>query len=204
MSGTVLCLKVLFRNLLTRGTEGLRPTDLIRICIQAVGLDKPISTSLMPVSSLTVEKVLSTVMKVLQSKEEIRLDEGFTADVLTIRRDVGAGGQRKKITNVEVDRLTKRSVLSIPSDDQGLCCAKAIVYALAHLHNDRSAIKSLQDRERPALTNRALQLFKAAGITPGPCTYEEIAVFEEHLNVQIVVFSTANLNKVSLYNLLIL
>lgn len=41
--------------------------------------------------SLTTEKGMSTVMKVLQLKEEIRLDTGFSADVVTIHRDALLG-----------------------------------------------------------------------------------------------------------------
>lgn len=170
--------------------------DLIRFCIQANGLDKPISTCLETLSAFTIEKLLTAIMKILQSKEEIMLDEGFTADVITIRRDVGAG--RRKVINVDVDRLKKRSILNIPNDKRGLCCAKSIVYALAHLDKDKSAINALRHRQRPALLKRAIDLHKKAGVPIGPCTYKEIDMFEKYLNVQIVVFSTQNSNKVSI------
>ena len=187
--------KSLFSVLLAQCTMGLNPLDLARICIQAVGLDKPISTCLMTVQSLTIEKVLAVVMKVLQSKDEIKLDEGFSADVITIRRDVGAG--RRKVCNVKVDRLQKKSVLAIAYDDEGMCCGKAIACALAHLDEDKAAIKSFGDSRRPALLHRkALELYEAAGVEPGPCSYSEIAKFEDYLNVQIAVISLENMNKV--------
>lgn len=170
--------------------------DLIRFCIQANGLDKPISTCLETLSAFTIEKLLTAIMKILQSKEEIMLDEGFTADVITIRRDVGAG--RRKVINVDVDRLKKRSILNIPNDKRGLCCAKSIVYALAHLDKDKRAINALRHRQRPALLKRAIDLHKKAKVPIGPCTYKEIDMFEKYLNVQIVVFSTQNSNKVSI------
>lgn len=150
---TVESVRRLFQILIERCTSDLLPTDLIRICIQSPGLDKPISTCIMTVSTLTVEKLLATVMKVLQSKEEIYIDENFLVDVTTIRRDVGAG--RRRIYNIDLDRLKKRSILSIPFDDEGLCCAKAIVFGLAHLRNDRRAINALKNRRRSTLTNRA-------------------------------------------------
>ncbi|XP_035214601.1 uncharacterized protein LOC118188296 [Stegodyphus dumicola] len=137
-------------------------------------------------------------MKVLQSKDKIELDTGFSVDVITIRRPVGAGGNRKVI-NISMDRLRKQSILSIPYDDEGLCCAKAIVYALAHLHMDTTAIKAMQKCCRPALVKRAkelLELHMAANVPLGPCTFSEIAIFEDHLDVQIVVFSSENLNRV--------
>ena len=197
MVAVVDSVRELFASLIRRSTEGLAPSDLIRFCIQAEGLDKPISTKLMPVSTLTVEKLMAAVMKVLQSKDEIQLDVGFSVDVITIRRPVGAG--KRKLMDISVDRLAKRSILAIPSDDEGLCCAKAIVFALAHLENDRTAIEAMKKRNRPALMNRARALHEAARVPLGPCTFREIAQFEEHLNVQIVVFSSDNLNRVSIF-----
>lgn len=185
----------LFEELLRRTTEDLAPTDLIRFYIEADGLDRPISTTLMPVADFTVEKILSAVMKVLQSKTEIQIDNGFLVDVITIRRDVGAGKNRKVI-NIEVDRLRMKSVFAVPIDPQGLCCAKAIVYALAHLRGDTTAINAIRRPTRPALLNRAKELHEAAGVPLGPCTYKEIATFEDHLNVQIVVFSAEAMNRV--------
>lgn len=86
MTAVVDSVRELFTQLIRRAAEGLVPSDLIRFCIQAEGLDKPISTKLMPVSTLTVEKLMSAVMKVLQSKDHIELDEGFSVDVITIAR----------------------------------------------------------------------------------------------------------------------
>lgn len=150
----------------------------------------------MRVSQLTVEKILSAVMKVLQSKSEIRLDISFTVDIITIQVDVGGGKGNQKVNNISFDRLRKRSILSIPVDNQGLCCSKAIVFALAHLNNDRRGINAMRDRRRPALLSRAKQLHVDAGVPVGPCTYAEIQIFESFLDVQIVVISSENLNKV--------
>lgn len=197
LSSIVDILRLLFQQILQRATEGLNPTDMVRICILADGLDKPISTHLMQVSAMTVEKVLAVVLKILQSKDTIILDEGFSVNVLAIHRDVGAGKRFRKVINVETDRLRKQAILAIPSDNEGLCCAKAIVFALAHLENNSREIETLRKRNRPALMNRARQLHADSGVPLGPCTYSEIRQFEDYLNVQIVVFSTENLNKVT-------
>ncbi|XP_035217350.1 uncharacterized protein LOC118190704 [Stegodyphus dumicola] len=95
-----------------------------------------------------------------------------------------------------MDRLDKKSILSIPYDDEGLCCAKAIVYALAHLNKDTTAINAMKNCRRPALVKRAKELHMAANVPLGPCTFSEIAIFEDHLDVQIAVFSSENLNRV--------
>ncbi|GIX93573.1 uncharacterized protein CDAR_316111 [Caerostris darwini] len=58
-------------------TETLAPTDLIRFYIEDDHLHHPISTTIMPVSDLTIEKILSEILKVPQSKKSIQLDSGF-------------------------------------------------------------------------------------------------------------------------------
>lgn len=188
----------LFTVLIRRTTESLRPSDRIRFCIQADGLDKPISTCLLPVKSVTIEKLLSAVMKVLQSKNEIQMDSTFVVDVITITQPIGAGGSRK-ITNISLDRIGKKSVLDVPYDDEGLCCAKAIISTLAYVRKDRTAINSLRDRRRPALMNRARALHEEAAVPLGPCTFQEVAQFEEFLGIQIVVYAAENFNKVSIF-----
>lgn len=195
---TIESVKRMFDKIIEKSILDLRQTDMIRFLIRSDGLDKPISTCLMRVSEVSVERVLSVIMRVLQSKEEIRLDEGFTIDVITIRLDVGAGPSRK-VTNISTDRLKKHSVLSIPEDEQGLCCAKAIVYGLAHLEKDFRAIAAMKHRHRPALMNRAIKLHEDAGVPIGPCSYIEIAKFETFLDLQIVVVSSENLNKVTAF-----
>ncbi|GIY54862.1 uncharacterized protein CDAR_248771 [Caerostris darwini] len=64
----------LFLTIIERATETLAPTDLIRFYIQDDHPDPPISTTIMPVSDLTIEKILTEILKVLQSKKSIQLD----------------------------------------------------------------------------------------------------------------------------------
>lgn len=185
----VEAVRQLFVSILERCSSNLGPNDLIRIVIQSEGLDKPLSTTLMKVSEMTVEKILSVLMKCLQSKDEIKLDAGFFIDIITIQQD--CGGARYKISNISLDRINKKSVLSIPFDDLGLCCAKAILFTKAYMENDRTAINALKDKRRPAMIKRAKELHKDAEVPIGPCTYAEIAKFEDFLNLQIAVVAAA-------------
>ncbi|KMQ82046.1 hypothetical protein RF55_24385, partial [Lasius niger] len=188
-------LRLLIARVLTLTLGNRSPQDLARVVIQAPGLDNPISTTLMKVVDLTVETVLSAVTKVLQSKEEIFLDAGFIMDVLTIARPVGAG--RSRLYNIDVERIPRQCILNIPKDVPGLCCAMALVYGKAHLDQDRTAIERLRQRDRPALANAARALHHAAGIPEGPCSLDVLGTFENHMDVQIVVYSVENLQGVS-------
>ncbi|GBN17151.1 hypothetical protein AVEN_192323-1 [Araneus ventricosus] len=167
----VKVVRQLIELLIRRCTQDLRLSDLIRFCVQAIGLDKPISTRIMTVSSLTVERVVSVIMRVLQSKDKITLEDGFTIDVITIRQDVGAGKTNTRVVNIDIDRIRKRSVITVPLSEDGLCCAKAIIYTIAHLEKDMKSINVLKDHRRETLVNRAKALHTDAGVLLGSCTY---------------------------------
>ncbi|GIX66992.1 hypothetical protein CEXT_340401 [Caerostris extrusa] len=78
----------------------------------------------------TTEKILTEIMKVLMSKKSFQLDRDFSVQVIIAKRSVGA--RRSKITNISLDRLRNIAILLLPTDDDNLCCAKAIVIGLAH------------------------------------------------------------------------
>lgn len=190
----------LFDEVIHRVTEGSAPHDLIRFCITSETLDKPISTSLLRVDQMTVEKVTSTVMKVMQSKQNIMLDENFNIDTILVRRPVGSG-RHQRVYNIDVDRLKKRSILSVDNDEDfsNLCCAKAIVLAKAHEMKDPE-LKSLTKKDNSLLLRRAIKLHTEAGVPEGPCGYQEISRFENFLDTQIVVISAENMQKVCLFS----
>ncbi|GIY43349.1 DNA-directed DNA polymerase [Caerostris darwini] len=153
--GTIVgAVRQLFLTIIERSTETLAPTDVIQFYIQDDHLDHPISTTIMPVSDLTIKKILTEILKVLQSKKSIQLDSGFKVEVITIRLSVGSGKTNCRVTNVSLDRLQKQSILSIPIDDDNLCCAKAIVFALAQAKKEATAIAAMKNRNRPALKKR--------------------------------------------------
>ena len=55
------------------------------------------------------------------------MNEGFSTDVGVIRHPRGDG--RRKINIASMDRMKKRSIVSISEDEFGVCCAKAILLA---------------------------------------------------------------------------
>ena len=63
--------------------------DLSFLFMHSNGPDKPISTCMLKVTDLTVKKILSSVIRVLQSKDEIQLDAKLNTGITTIHVDVG-------------------------------------------------------------------------------------------------------------------
>lgn len=189
----------LFTNILSRIRENLQPDDLIRLCLFSDKLDKPISTNLCKVSDMTVEKILSTVIKVLQSKEEVSLEDGFCVEIITIQRPIGGGKTNRMVSNIMIDRNRKKSVIAIEMDETNICCAKAILTAKALAKKNLSYFKLLRDRRRPnALVKGVLDLHRNSGVEIGPCGLEEIKKFASFLNLHIAVVSADNLNQVKI------
>ena len=184
----------LFKILLEMAVDGLAENDLIRFVINANELDRPISTNLRLVRDMTVDVLVACIVKVLQSKDTITLDEGFFVNIVKIRRPTGSGRNRK-VVNADVDRLTKGSVITIRGDAAGLCCSMAILLGKAVLNKDPS-LPTLKKQSCDVLMRRAMKLHADAGVPVGPCGYNEIAIFERYLDIQIIVISSRELQKV--------
>ncbi|GFU35063.1 uncharacterized protein NPIL_55201 [Nephila pilipes] len=192
---TTDAIRTLFETLLRRVTSSLEPTDLMRVIIFSDHLDRPISTHLMLVSEMSVEKIIACAVKVLQSKSEVRLDEGFNVEIITIRRPVGSGKTNRRVIIPSLDRVRKKSIRCVPDDDLNICCAKAILLAIAEVEKDAD-LKSLRRKDCYLLKIRAIALHQKTGVPQGPCGFEEIALFEQNLKIQVVVISTTASNQV--------
>ncbi|GBM07442.1 hypothetical protein AVEN_26506-2-1, partial [Araneus ventricosus] len=94
----------------------------------------------------------------------------------------------------KIDRLRKESVISIPFDDEGICCARAIVvgHAAATTH---PKYNSIRNGKWPLQKTLALQLHQNSGVPVSACGVDEIKKFEQFLNVQIHAISSENFNK---------
>ncbi|PRD25967.1 UNVERIFIED_CONTAM: hypothetical protein NCL1_39395 [Trichonephila clavipes] len=175
-----------FETLLRRVTSSLEPVDIKRAIIFSEHLDRPISTQLMLVSEMRVEKIMACATKILQSKSEVHLDEGFNIEMITIRararRPVGSGKRNRSMLIPSIDRLSKTSIRCVPDDDLNICCAKAIILAIAEVEKDAD-LRILRKKDCSLLQRRALALHQKTGVPQGPCGFEEIALFEQYLKI---------------------
>ncbi|KAG8192310.1 hypothetical protein JTE90_002131 [Oedothorax gibbosus] len=144
---------------------------------------------------MNVEVLLNCITRVLQSKDTITLDEGFFINIVKIRRPVGSGRNRK-VVNADVDRLTKGSVITIREDAVGLCCAMAILLGKA-IHEQDLDLPTLKKKTCDVLMRKAMKLHADTEVSEGPCGFEEIGNFERFLDVQVIVISSKELQKVS-------
>ena len=76
-------------------------------------LKSPISTGLVPsVHQMTSNKVLGEITKVLQSNQEIPLDQSFVIDIIGVKAPTGSG-KSLKVLNYAKDTHLKKSVITI-------------------------------------------------------------------------------------------
>lgn len=80
--------------------------------------------------------------------------------------------------------------------------AKAIIYGLAVLQKNRTAVESYRKKNHPALRKKAEELHRQLNFPLELCGLEQIELFENKLDVEICVMSSDNFNQISLFLLL--
>jgi hypothetical protein len=73
-----------FRNLFDRMTNGMSPQDQVRFIMNSPQLDRPISLPFLPRDSLTPERFLAAVEKVVQSNDQFTLDDSLNVNVIHV------------------------------------------------------------------------------------------------------------------------
>jgi hypothetical protein len=159
--------------------------------ITSDALKASISTRLLPAIQMTSNKVLSEVTKVLQSNENIPLDQSFVIDVAAMKSPTGSG-KSLKVLDYAKDSVLKRSIITIKNKDN-LCCARAIVLgkALVECHPKLKQIKN----GRIIQKQLALELCKKANVLPGPCGLREISKFQgvlEGFQITVIDYNARN------------
>ena len=84
-------LKILFQSILDSITVHIPSTDLVRISMDNPELDYPIVLPFMRRSSLTVERILAEIERVLQSYEQFVIDETFGIELVHVQIPLGSG-----------------------------------------------------------------------------------------------------------------
>ena len=98
--------------------------DKIRVMVRSSALKSPISTRLIPSVQMTSNKVLGEITKVLQSNEEILLDQSFVIDIIGVKAPTGSG-KSLKVLDYSKDTLLKKSIITIRNKGN-LCCGRAL------------------------------------------------------------------------------
>ena len=114
----------MFDQVLNEARGDLAGNDLGRVIIQQEGLHEPIVIPLQPWDQLNADVVLGTIEKVLNSNQNLSVDESFDITIDSV--DLPKGGARRRITKLKGKNNSlqlKKSVITIENDDQ-LCKVK--------------------------------------------------------------------------------
>ena len=91
----------MFEHVLQEARGDLAGNDLGRVVIQHDGLHDPIVVPLQPWDQLDSSKVMDTIEKVLNSHQNLAVDESMDIAVEIV--DLPKGGARKRITKIKGD-----------------------------------------------------------------------------------------------------
>ncbi len=160
-------------------TSGMEESDLVRFVLRTEQLDRPISLPFMPVSRLTPERVFSQIERVVQSHQDLRLDESVIVDIVHVEMPQGSGKRKRDNIDLESYLESKRSVVRIRNKDD-LCLARALVVAIANVDKDKR-YKNLVDHRRSAQGKAARELHQKACVPFGPCGISEVKQFQKYL-----------------------
>ena len=122
----------MFTDVLKKVSLRLHPNDLIRIVIDHPDVNGVIVVSLRKLHELDAQTIVNVIQNVLNSHEELRMDQAMTIDIATTQIPRGGYG-RLRITSLDGANNSvyrKRSLVQIINNDQ-LCMARAIGVAWA-------------------------------------------------------------------------
>ena len=214
----------MFEDILQEARGDLAGNDLGRVVIHHDGLHDPIVVPLRPWDRLNVDVVMEHIEKVLNSHQELSVNDSFDITIGAI--DLPKGNGRRPITSLQGDKNSiqiKKSLVTIDNNDQ-LCMARAIGVGWAKLNlctkeewNDLTQYQKSKSNSELTLEHRkvpeshyinlrnkkskeqkdlAVAISRLAGVPlDRPASLNDIEAFEEVLNTRVMVVSARLGNK---------
>jgi hypothetical protein len=187
----------------------IRDGDKLQLVILNDQLHHPIATGLLTTSNLNnpVVRLGQQLTRILSSNEHVLLEEcDFHITVIAMPK---GEGHSKKIINLKMDRLTKKSITTIKNSDN-LCCPRGIITALTYhksvifkninlLDHDLTLneIKKIREGDKYKLQKElAEKLISICDISLNGLGLEAIKKIEIKLNIQISVVCAENFNSI--------
>ena len=211
-------------DVLNQARGDLAGNDLGRVVVHHDSLHDPIVVPLQPWDQLNANTVMETIEKVLNSNQNLSVDDSFGIAVGSI--DLPKGGTRRRITRLTGKNNSlqlKRSIVTIQNDDQ-LCMARAIGVSwaklkirttdewtyiaktrdkksnlqliLEHQKVPENYYKNVRAKRRKEQRELAVDIRQLTGVSlDRPASLSDIPVFEEVLGIRVMVISARLGNK---------
>ena len=214
----------MFDDVLDQARGDLAGNDLGRVVIQHDALNNPIVVPLRPWDDLNANTLMETIEKVLNSHENLSIDDSFDITVGSIELPKGGARCRiKRLEGTDNSLERKRSIVTKVNNDQ-LCMARAISVSWANLKRcsaaewkdiaqsrgsktnldlilehrkvSESHYTHLRIHGRKEQTDLAKAFSRLAGVQLNrPASLSDIPAFEDVLGVRIMVVSARLGNK---------
>ena len=161
----------------------MESNDKMRMTILHPGLKLGVFVTWRDVSAMTGEAVLEEIMKVLQSDENVRInDRQMTIQVTVVRLPVGSG--RKPLHaglyfESENMSINKRSIIQINNTKDVMCMARAVVVGKCNADKEeteswKQSWEQLRKSDKSMQAREAMKLLDPAKIPhTKPCGIEE-------------------------------
>ena len=153
----------------------------VRFTLRSEGLQHEIWIPFTPPSQLTVDRIMLSVEKVLQSDQQWLLSGPL--HLLFVHAPLPSGSRglsSSRIPSRTSDFLRlKRSIIQIPVDEDAMCCARALVVALAYVDNHPRYNSLVKSKNCELQVRLARVLLRKAGLDERqPCGYPEWCVLQ--------------------------
>ena len=199
----------MFDEVLQMGRRDFQDCSLARMYINAPALHNAIIVPPRPLGDMNPDIIMDAVENVLNSDEGIPVSDDFTVQLVIANLE--RGGARKLMQNLEKDRISKTSIITIRNNDN-MCLARALTVAIARLQMDEATTPEAKrtaknryevirrgdnNRKTSQQKKKALEYHQLAGVSRDePCTLADIAKFEDALGVDVFVFAAHVKNSV--------
>lgn len=172
-------------------------TDLVTVTLDHPDLNVPLHVP--PSANLRAAQIMNEMSRVLQSAENLRLDNQLNVRVGFVHlHAAGRGTTPFSVIGKKSSIHRKQSILYIDSPLDNLCAARCIVYLMAY-EKRRISPAHWKDyrrlRSAALLTKRAEELMEKAGLQP-PVSLNSIPHFEKAISRPIAIVSALHENKV--------
>ena len=174
--------------------ENLPSRDRVEVSLRSNRINRPYHSLPLEVGEWGTplsagQRILTEVMRTLQSNENFDIDDSFNLEILHVQMPPSASSRKKaNKQSYERNRIDKKSIVTITNTDD-FCAARALVVGMAHcemkanpncrqLKLDYDLIKK---SNRPFQKWRALELYESAGLTPGPVSLQDLDCFQNIL-----------------------
>ena len=189
----------MFNELVGKLKEDMHPNDKIRVVIQHPLLLAPLHVRAVPPQEFDTETIMAQVERLLQSEENLPIDEDLKINIATIKPQ--RTGRGRPVISLKAGFRGKRSIVMIQNEGDNLCMEKALTVALAKLDpkvNKKKWKKLIRsDYDNTYQHQKALELRRAASIPQDrKTTIQDLGKYEDLLDVQIIVIGLEELNEI--------